>query len=105
MKNLKNIAAATTLTAVLMMSATSAQAGLLMSDRAIVGEVENTQITNQQCSENNDTSLFAQIKGIIIVGMNGLLMSDAPTVESECTTDGVIMTDGLLMSDGLLISD
>lgn len=92
MKNLKNMMAATGLAAVLMMSATSAQAGLLMSDRAVAIN------PSTECTDNADTSLYSQFAGILIVGVNGLLMSDAPvTDDTGCKAD--TGTDGLLMSD------
>lgn len=98
MKNLKNMVAATGLTAILMMSATSAQAGLLMSDRAGVADWEYTETTIvSQCTE--DTGLVAKIRGIIVIAASGLLMSDAAPVETECQQDTFVTRTGLLMSD------
>ena len=87
MKNLKNIAAAATLTAVLMMGATTAQAGLMVSDRAATGA--------EQCAEE-ETGFF----GLLVSDLAGLLMSDRA---------GLLVSDraGLLVSDraGLMVSD
>ncbi len=76
--------------AVLTVGATSAKAGLLMSDKA-------TSVNNQQCTVKLNKGFINNIAGVIIAGFPeaaGLLMSDAPT--QNC---GSTQTDGLLMSD------
>ena len=93
MKNLKNTISAIGLATILMVSATSANAGLIMSDAP----------APKQCTTVKGTDFF-KIAGNII---NGLLMSDGLIM-----TDGLIMSDapcttknGLIMSDGLIMTD
>ena len=86
MTKLKNIAAAATLTAVLMMGATSAQAGIMISDRAEgINQCE-------QAEEGFVDSIVTAISGLLMSDRSGLLVSDR---------------SGLLVSDrsGLLVSD
>lgn len=83
---------AASLMAVMVFGAVSANAGLLISDRA-------TNTTKSQCTVKG--GILQQLAGIILLGapsLNGIILLGAP----ECTE-----TDGLLISDrsGLLISD
>ena len=92
MKNLKNTIAAVGLMAVLGMGTATVNAGIIISDRA--APAPNTT----QCNSSG-TSFTAAIKGILVVGMNGFLLSD-----------GMILSDGLILSDrtcrdGIIISD
>lgn len=100
MKNLKNTIAAAALLTVLGFGAVSAHAGLLISDK-------NTD----QGGCNPKSGLLNQLAGIlivgapmldgiIIVGRDGLMMSDkaAPCTENK---DGIIIVgrDGIMISD------
>ena len=90
MKNLKNTLAGLGMIAVLTVGATSAKAGLLMSDKA-------TSSNNQKCTFKLNKGFINNIAGVIIAGFPeaaGLLMSDAPT--KGC---GSTETNGLLVSD------
>ncbi|MDQ3041832.1 MAG: hypothetical protein M3R11_05560 [Acidobacteriota bacterium] len=92
MKNLKNMLSAASLMAVMVFGAVSANAGLLISDRA-------TNTSKGQCTIKG--GFLQELAGIIILGapsLNGIIILGAP----ECTEK-----DGLLISDrsGLLISD
>ncbi len=88
MKNLKNMLTGISLAAVLMVGATSAHAGLLLSDRA-------TNV-DQRCTVRG--GLISELSGIIIIGapvsLNGLLLSDRLVKTCEDT-----QRDGLLLSD------
>ena len=86
MKNLKNIVAALTLTATLSLTATVANAGLLLSDRA----------ESDQCTVKEDTTKD-YISGLLLSDfpqLSGLLLSDKSTI--DCQND---QRDGLLLSD------
>lgn len=99
MKNLKNKVAALGMMAVLGLGTVSANAGMLISDRN----------ANGQCGTVKDDILTQLegiiivgaplLEGIIIVGRDGMLISDR---NSGCTAK-----DGILISDrnGMLISD
>lgn len=93
MKNLKSMLSAASLMAVMVFGAVSANAGLIISDRA-------TNDTKGQCTVK-DGGILQQLAGIIILGaptLNGIIILGAP----ECS-----QTDGLIISDrnGLIISD
>ncbi len=97
MKNLKNTIAAIGLATVLGMGATTAKAGILISDKT------GNMTENAECSTAREETLTSKIKGIIVVGIAGLIMSDE-----------LIMSDGLVNTgsqcqddstkDGILIS-
>lgn len=98
MKNLKNIVAAAGLMAVLGMGSIAANAGLLISDKGAAG----CQPVKSGWMDQLTGILIVgapMLDGIIIVGRDGLLISDKG---AGCTNK-----DGLLISDrsGLLISD
>lgn len=83
MKNLKNIVAALTLTATLSLTATVANAGLLLSDLHEGG----------QCTVKEDTTKDF-ISGLLLSDfpqMSGLLLSDKPSV--DCQRDGLLLSD------------
>ena len=99
MKNLKNTISAAGLMAVLALGAVSANAGMIISDRA-----------TGQCTVN-DGGILQQVAGIIAVGLpslNGMIISDAPT-PCDTNADGMIISDrsGMIISDrnGMIISD
>lgn len=90
MKNLKNTISAVGLMAVLALGAVSANAGMIISDRA-----------SGQCTVK-DPTISDQIAGIIIVGapvLSGMIISDAPVPCDE--KDGMIISD----RNGMIISD
>ncbi len=90
MKNLKNTISAVGLIAVLALGVVSANAGMIISDRA-----------TGQCTVN-DGGIIQQIAGIIIVGapaLSGMIISDAPIPCDE--KDGMIISD----RNGMIISD
>ena len=107
MKNLKNIATAIALVAVLTLGTFNANAGLLLSDSAG---------TSNQCVKtrtfNFGTFNFRTLTGILASGVTGMLLSDKAGM---LLSDGLMLSDsnrqtcrqGLLMSDksGLLLSD
>jgi hypothetical protein len=91
MKNLKNTISAVGLMAVLALGAVSANAGMIISDRA-----------TGQCTVK-DGGILQQIAGIIIVGapaLSGMIISDAPTPGCE-DKNGMIISD----RNGMIISD
>ena len=87
MKNLKNIFTAGVLAAVLMVGATSANAGILLSDRA--------SNNNEQCTQD-DTGITGLITGIIVLDFArvGILLSDRtqPTC-ADTTRNGILLSD------------
>ena len=98
MKNLKNTISAAGLMAVLALGTVSANAGMIISDRA-----------TGQCTVND--GILQQVVGIIAVGfpsLNGMIISDAPT-PCDTNADGMIISDrnGMIISDrnGMIISD
>ncbi len=95
MKNIKNTMAAMSLMAVLGLSATTANAGILLSDRGVN--------TNQTTCGSTETGVFNQFTGILIVGLSsvtgillgdrsGLLLSDRPTPCVQNQPEGVSNT-------------
>ena len=93
MKNLKNTISALSLMAVLGLGAVAANAGLMVSDRS-----------------NNQQQLCASVKDDILTQLSGIIILGAPML------DGIIILgrDGLMISDkgagcgntnGLMISD
>jgi len=95
MKNIKNTIATMGLVAVLGLGATTANAGLMVSD-APVPEVQ---------AECTDKGGFLQtVAGVLIQGINGFLLSDGLII-SDAPTNGCETKDGFLLSDGLIISD
>lgn len=103
MKNLKNLLAAGTLLAVMVLGTTVTNAGILMSDRSGNG--------GGTCGDNGDASLdmgiiVAGITGIIVAGRTGIIVAgrDGIIVAGK---DGIIVAGkgdtpvncGILMSD------
>lgn len=86
MKNLKNLLAAVTLMAVLMIGASTAKAGLLVSD--FTGSAPETP-----CTETNDDTkldwgvIVNGATGVIVNGFTGLLVSDFTGVIVVGATD------------------
>lgn len=97
MKNLKNMLAAVTLLAVLVLGTTSANAGLLMSDFVNPNQ-------NDPCVETEDTGLdtgiiVAGFTGIIVAGRGGIIVAgrDGIIVAGKGVTPQV--NCGILMGD------
>ena len=93
MKNLKNMLAAITLTAVLMLGATSANAGILLSDLA--GTVNQNPCTEQTTKVDggiaiNDGIIVAGFTGIIVAGFTGIIVAGAADTPVNC---GILMSD------------
>lgn len=101
MKNLKNTVAAAALMAVLGMGTVSANAGLLISDRSSgCGSVKSGGLLNQLAGIVIGGAPL--LDGIIIVGRDGLMVSDkAAPCGGETSKDGIIIVgrDGLMVSD------
>ena len=81
MKNLKNMMAAVTMLAVLVLGTTSANAGLLMSDRANPGQ-------GNSCTVKQD--IMADLTGIILHRMGIILSKGGTNTEVSC---GIILGD------------
>lgn len=98
MKNLKNTISAAGLMAVLALGAVSANAGMIISDRA-----------TGQCSVKG--GLLQQVAGIIAIGLpslNGMILSDrSGMIISDRPTPCETSADGMIISDrnGMIISD
>ena len=92
MKNLKNTLAALVLFVMLVLGTTSANAGLIMSDRSAPGQ--------EPCGGTEMTDIILQATGIVISGFtgivisgrDGLLMSDRNACSSDQRT-GILMSD------------
>ena len=90
MKNLKNLMAAMTLLAVLVLGTGSVNAGILVSD-----------FTNQNsdpCAENNDTKqnsgiLMGDLVGIIITGMRGGIIITGMKGDTTQVNCGILLGD------------
>ena len=95
--NIKNMVVTGILASVLMVGATSAHAGLLVSDRSAV-LMSDTAAEPQQCTQTDSST----------VSYAGLLVSDFTTTFSVSLA-GLLVSDrnGLLVSDkkGLLVSE
>lgn len=98
MKNLKHILAATTMTAILTFGASTAKAGLILSD-------VQTNTTQQQCVQQEQGAvqsltgiillgLTAARDGIILLGING----SSSTMDKQCPATSNSLT-GLILSD------
>lgn len=90
MKNLKNLLAAITLLAVLVLSTTSANAGIYMTDFA--GQPNNDPCSVKDEGEQDTGIIIAGFTGIIIAGFTGIIIAgkEAPTPQVNC---GILMTD------------
>lgn len=99
MKNLKNIAAALTLTATLGFGATVANAGIMATGAP-------TQTTCTAKSRVRLGGILGAIGKLGLMISDGLLISDGLIMSdgimatgAPCSADGIIVTDGLLISD------
>ncbi|MBA2619735.1 MAG: hypothetical protein H0U87_00895 [Acidobacteria bacterium] len=105
MKNLKNTVATIGLMAVLGMATTTANAGILISDRSTPAPTMEQQ--QQQCRGANSENWASTIRGLIVAGAhrlftpNGILISDGSTSfdDSACQQDNTVTINGILISD------
>lgn len=85
MKNLRNLMAMVTLMAVLMIGASTTNAGILMSD-----------LNKEQCTEtSNDKKsdwgiVITGFTGIVITGFTGIVITDGVSTPVDC---GILMSD------------
>ena len=89
MKNLKNLTATFTLSAVMVLSAVSANAGILLSDRSSVPQTENP--CTEAPTKYNSGILMSDLGGIIIAGFTGIIISG--------NKDGVPVNCGIILTD------
>lgn len=88
MKNLKNMAAALGLMAVLGFGAVSANAGIMITDRQAPCTTESSSIRDLSAIAAVGLPMF---DGIIIIGRDGLMITDKA---DSCTSrDGIMITD------------
>jgi hypothetical protein len=88
MKNLKNLMAAVTLIAVLMIGATSANAGLLVSDFSGGDDTQPCTATN---NDKTDWGIIVTgFTGIIVTGFTGIIVTGAADSPVDC---GILMSD------------
>jgi type 1 fimbria pilin len=90
MKNLRNLMAAITLLAVLVLSTTSANAGILMSDFAGSNNPDPCSVKDD--SKLDSGILMSDITGIIIAGFTGIIIAgrNGETSHVDC---GILMSD------------
>lgn len=96
MKNLRNLFAAVTLMAVLMIGVSSANAGILMTDL----KGDNPQpCTETKTDSKTDWGVIVQdivgvivqdFMGVIVQDFTGVIVQDAADTQTEC---GIIITD------------
>ncbi|MCY7377373.1 MAG: hypothetical protein LH472_15545 [Pyrinomonadaceae bacterium] len=94
MKNIKNTIAAMSLMAVLGLGATTANAGLMLSDRSGNGQQTCGDSTGGILNEAAGiiiVGVTSALTGILIVGRGGLMLSDRPTPCVEAGRDGLII--------------
>ena len=88
MKNLRNMLAAILLIMALMVSATSANTGILVSDLSD----QNTQ----PCTETKDDTkldwgvIVTGLTGVIVTGFTGVIVTGAVDTQVDC---GILMSD------------
>lgn len=87
MKNLKNMMAATLMTAVLMVGTTFAGTGLLMSDFA--GQQNSC---GQATEQTNGGIIVIGFTGIIVIGLTGIIVGDNSRSQTSCR-DGILLSD------------
>ncbi len=84
MKNLRNLLATITLMTILMIGASTAKAGFLVSDFA--------QHDNQPCTETSNTGiLISGLTGILISGFTGIIVQDGADHQDELC--GILVSD------------
>jgi len=88
MKNLKNLLAAVTLMAILMIGSSTAKAGLLMSDLAD-GSGDPCTV-NDEDSMTNTGIILVGYTGIILTGYTGIILTGYADPDTNC---GILITD------------
>ena len=89
MKNLKNMAAALGMMAVLGVSAVSANTGIMITDRQAPCTTENSGIGRDLAGII--ATALPMFDGIIIIGRDGIMITDKA---DNCTSrDGIMITD------------
>ena len=84
MKNLRNLMATITLMAILMIGASTAKAGFLVSDFA---QRDNTNPCNEKSYKG---ILITDLTGILITDLTGILITDLTDSQTNC---GILITD------------
>jgi hypothetical protein len=101
MKNLKNMMAAVLMVAVLMIGATSAKAGILLSDFAPEagngGTCGQTTDRDTVASSENTGIIVMDFTGIIVMDFTGIIVMDL--VGSQNSRNQSQCRDGMLLSD------
>ena len=97
MKNLKNMLMTGGLMAVMGISAVSANAGIILTDKSAEG--------TKPCSVK-ETGIIQQVAGIVLNGLmlsdlHGIILTDAATAGCDQGTNGLMISD----RNGLMISD
>lgn len=92
MKNLKNLMAAVTLFAILVLSTTSANAGIYMTD--LTGTPNTDPCTVKDDDKTDWGILMSDFGGIIVAGFTGIIVAgkgiNTPTSQVDC---GILMSD------------
>ena len=110
MKNLKNIATALTLAAVLTLGTFTANAGMLLGDATSPANNGCKVVKTSKISIGN--AFFRNLRGILASGLTGMLLGDftAPA-DNGCSNNepGMLLGDnpGMLLGDnpGMLLGD
>jgi hypothetical protein len=88
MKNLRNLLAVVTLAAVLMISASTAKAGILMSD--LKGNEPQPCTETKTDSKTNWGIVITSLTGIVITSLSGIVITSAADTPVDC---GILMSD------------
>ncbi len=101
MKNLKNTISALSLMAVLGLGAVVANAGLMISDRSTGQQQLCAPVKDDLLTQLSGVIILGAplLDGVIILGRDGLMISDKGT--GGCNTNGLMISD----RDGILIHD
>jgi hypothetical protein len=88
MKNLRKLLTAVTLMAVLMISASTARAGILMSD--FKGNETQPCTETKMDSKTNWGIVITSLTGIVITSFTGIVITSAVETPVDC---GILMSD------------
>lgn len=91
MKNLKNLMAAITLLAVLVLSTTSANAGIIVSD--FTGSNGDNPCTDKDGVKVDSGILMSDLGGIIIAGFTGIIIAGKSGSGGTPVDCGIILGD------------
>lgn len=94
MKNLRNLLATITLTAVLMISATTANAGIIMSDAK--GDQPQPCTETKNAPRVDKGILMSDFTGILVTGFTGILVTGFT---------GILVTGYSQVDCGIIMSD